>query len=120
MNNEVNINEYQTEENKNTLTQEFIDNLKTTKYTDNNIDINVNVNNNANVNNNVNVNNVDIDEIDDNAETCAICLNKLENGNIIFDIPCKHKYHTQCLSEWLLNHSQLCPLCKSNVSENIK
>lgn len=43
--------------------------------------------------------------------TCSICLQDLQQGDRIGDLPCKHAFHVDCLKEWihLKNH---CPLCK--------
>lgn len=48
---------------------------------------------------------------------CAICL---EKNNISVELPCKHCFHENCASEWLLNHSKLCPMCKGDVEEKLK
>lgn len=43
-------------------------------------------------------------------EECCICL---DNDNIYewSILPCGHKYHTKCVSEWL-NTNQTCPICR--------
>lgn len=45
---------------------------------------------------------------------CSICLGEYEDGNELLVLPCKHIYHTACISKWLINHVT-CPLCKDNV-----
>jgi hypothetical protein len=42
---------------------------------------------------------------------CAICLVRLEQGDIVGDIPCGHVYHKACLKSWLPQANQ-CPLCR--------
>lgn len=42
---------------------------------------------------------------------CAICLVRLENGDIVGDIPCGHVFHKACLKTWL-QQANRCPLCR--------
>ena len=51
-------------------------------------------------------------------DNCSICLNEYKNENEIIICPCSHIYHSNCIGNWLLNYSNLCPLCKKPVSEN--
>jgi hypothetical protein len=53
---------------------------------------------------------------------CSICReNETENGNVIYTVPCGHKFHVQCISGWIGTHNT-CPDCRivitgySNVS----
>ena len=46
--------------------------------------------------------------------TCAICLCRLEDGDFVGDIPCKHLFHKVCLKSWL-TRSNRCPLCQKDV-----
>jgi hypothetical protein len=45
---------------------------------------------------------------------CVICLGPLgyKPGQLI---PCKHEFHEECISKWLLNADSRCPLCKRQV-----
>ena len=50
-------------------------------------------------------------------DTCAICLNELEDGDNIYTIPeCNHNFHTLCIIEWYrrLGSDCGCPLCRSS------
>nr|XP_016452262.1 PREDICTED: E3 ubiquitin-protein ligase RNF181-like [Nicotiana tabacum] len=52
---------------------------------------------------------------------CAICLLEFEVGGEAKEMPCKHKYHVDCVEKWLkINGS--CPICryKMPVDEEIK
>lgn len=49
-------------------------------------------------------------EIDDEAVCCTICMIKINNGDKIGEIPCKHIFHTHCLKQWLCRRN-VCPLC---------
>lgn len=42
---------------------------------------------------------------------CAICLVRLEHGDVVGDIPCGHVYHKACLKSWL-QQANRCPLCQ--------
>uniref|UniRef100_A0A060T6A3 ARAD1B14454p n=1 Tax=Blastobotrys adeninivorans TaxID=409370 RepID=A0A060T6A3_BLAAD len=47
---------------------------------------------------------------------CPICFEKFENGEILRDLPCKHKFHALCVDPWLLESSSHCPLCRVDLS----
>ncbi|EEU48828.1 uncharacterized protein NECHADRAFT_98964 [Fusarium vanettenii 77-13-4] len=54
----------------------------------------------------------------DNAATnfqpsCHICLANFDHRvTIIRELPCGHIFHPQCIDEFLLQNSSLCPMCK--------
>lgn len=52
-------------------------------------------------------------------ELCTICQNEYEVGNQLMLLPCMHNFHAVCGSEWFLNHSKLCPICKHNITDKI-
>jgi len=41
---------------------------------------------------------------------CAICLVEYVLNDKLKVLPCLHKYHDKCISEWLLKGSS-CPFC---------
>ncbi|ORZ05991.1 hypothetical protein BCR42DRAFT_427435 [Absidia repens] len=49
-------------------------------------------------------------DIDDN--TCVICLDALDVGQKVRQLPCEHEYHCHCIDPWLTSKSGECPLCK--------
>jgi len=51
-------------------------------------------------------------------ESCAICVEEFKSRDILRVLPCKHFFHISCIDEWLTNHSDLCPLCKSQVLQD--
>ncbi|KAJ1917311.1 hypothetical protein H4219_003270 [Mycoemilia scoparia] len=46
---------------------------------------------------------------------CSICLDEMEIGDTIRELPCDHRYHSKCLDKWLLTQSTRCPLCKADI-----
>ena len=67
-------------------------------------------------------------------ETCSICLEELNDNNIIKTLSCGHKYHFNCFKKLVYMNNNFyikCPLCreyntnidkpfKNNHYENIK
>ena len=53
---------------------------------------------------------------DEEARTCALCLEAYEDepGRAIMLLPCFHRFHWDCTSDWL-KRKPLCPVCKSNA-----
>ena len=50
--------------------------------------------------------------------TCAICL-ETNNEGTVTELPCKHYFHKECISKWLLHESTKCPMCKKNCQKKI-
>jgi hypothetical protein len=53
--------------------------------------------------------------IDEEATPCSICLEVFEAGEKVRTLPCGHVFHRDCVDEWLLRESRLCPMCKRSV-----
>lgn len=43
--------------------------------------------------------------------SCAICLEEWTGGDVAAEMPCKHRFHSKCVEEWLGIHAT-CPLCR--------
>lgn len=44
---------------------------------------------------------------------CHICLVRFEHRlSVIRELPCGHIYHPECIDEFLIQNSSLCPMCK--------
>ena len=51
-------------------------------------------------------------------ETCPICIVDFEEGDDLRVLPCEghHRFHQQCVDQWLLELSSSCPLCRQGAS----
>lgn len=50
-------------------------------------------------------------------DVCGICLDAYEIGQIRKHLPCGHKFHGDCIDQWLSNQSTDCPLDKTPVDQ---
>jgi len=46
----------------------------------------------------------------DNGLVCSVCTDDFVKGQDVRVLPCKHKFHPECIDPWLLNVSGTCPL----------
>jgi len=53
---------------------------------------------------------------DDDTPVCYICLNKMYDDDFFIQLPCKHRFHTHCLSPWLHGHTT-CPTCRFDLRQ---
>ena len=89
-------------------------------------EINVQEENNNNINNE-NIFNVD-DEIKNQRES-IISNNINESNNIqrnsaitdtqISTLPCGHRFHVKCISEWMLQKKNICPMCREKINVDL-
>ena len=47
-------------------------------------------------------------------EECVICLEKFEVGGFAKEVPCKHRFHGDCIEKWLGIHGT-CPVCRHRM-----
>ncbi|KZT72240.1 hypothetical protein DAEQUDRAFT_763345 [Daedalea quercina L-15889] len=49
-------------------------------------------------------------------ETCPICIVDFEEGDDLRVLPCegKHRFHRDCVDQWLLELSSSCPICRQD------
>lgn len=46
-------------------------------------------------------------------DTCAICIEQLEDCDEIRALKCNHVFHISCITPWMTNRNASCPLCKT-------
>uniref|UniRef100_A0A7S0FK54 RING-type domain-containing protein n=1 Tax=Pyrodinium bahamense TaxID=73915 RepID=A0A7S0FK54_9DINO len=46
---------------------------------------------------------------------CMVCMEAFVTGDQLRTLPCMHRYHQQCIDEWL-GRSPECPICKRDIT----
>ncbi|KAI0204644.1 hypothetical protein F4808DRAFT_457090 [Astrocystis sublimbata] len=57
---------------------------------------------------------VDPAMMESSGDTCAICIDTLEDDDDVRGLTCGHAFHAVCLDPWLTNRRACCPLCKAD------
>jgi len=52
--------------------------------------------------------------LSEESKSCQICISEFEDQDKIMLLPCLHKYHEACISQWFDQNDQ-CPICKIKV-----
>jgi len=50
---------------------------------------------------------------------CSICLQQFVGNQPIRVLPCRHRYHSNCVDDWLIKKRR-CPLCSYDILQNNK
>ena len=84
---------------------------------DRNININTNLNTNSNTERAMNPNTdramqMEMETINDNR-------NSNITDNQISTLPCGHRYHVKCITEWMLQRKNICPMCRERIDVDI-
>ena len=99
-----------------TITQENRQNRK-------NNDILIDFENNANINTNVNTNEdreikIEMQSINNNINNNNDIESNLTD-NQISTLPCGHRYHVKCITEWMLQRKNICPMCREKIDVDL-
>jgi len=58
--------------------------------------------------------------LDTNLDTqCVICMEKLNETQVVCELPCKHLFHDECIKEHLTYYSYKCPICRDEVGPSV-
>lgn len=52
--------------------------------------------------------------LESSGDTCAICIDTLEDDDDVRGLTCGHAFHAVCLDPWLTSRRACCPLCKAD------
>ncbi|KAJ4803788.1 RING/U-box superfamily protein [Rhynchospora pubera] len=47
-------------------------------------------------------------------EECVVCKTYYKNGQNLITLPCQHRYHADCITQWL-QLNKVCPVCNEEV-----
>lgn len=51
----------------------------------------------------------------DAAVDCVFCLSRIDEGEEVRELRCRHVFHRECLDAWLLRPRATCPLCRDRL-----
>jgi hypothetical protein len=49
---------------------------------------------------------------------CSICFDNLVKDNQVSELPCCHKYHSECINKYLQEYNYICPVCRKEVGKS--
>lgn len=49
---------------------------------------------------------------------CMICFDEFDIDQTVLELPCDHLYHKDCIVPYLKEHSNKCPICRSEVGKS--
>ena len=58
---------------------------------------------------------IGLDYKEKNSDFCTICQENYSDDSNLKILPCGHFFHCDCIEPWLLNCSNLCPICRKKI-----
>jgi len=52
-------------------------------------------------------------------EECSICMESYKLNELVYELPCVHIYHKECIKKWLKSNNT-CPICRYELPTNDK
>ena len=86
------------------------------------------INQKEKTNNDIFINNTKNDEIiennnekdnNDNNDIIAIQRNSNVTDTQISTLPCGHRFHVRCISQWMLQRKNICPMCREKINVDL-
>ncbi|KAI3838689.1 hypothetical protein MKX03_013379 [Papaver bracteatum] len=59
------------------------------------------------------------DSTEEETEICIVCQDRYENKDKIGTLDCKHYYHKDCITQWLVRKN-VCPICKRQALKTME
>ena len=113
-------------ENCTSINHSLIEEAANNNINNENILVNDNINNiDNNSNNSNNIIRTEETKNDINIEMQNIGDNSLERKNStltdnqISTLPCGHRYHVKCITEWMMRKKNVCPMCREKIDVDI-
>ena len=50
-------------------------------------------------------------------DKCSVCMGKLSKDEMVWELPCKHIFHEECIKTWLKEYNYKCPTCRTEAGE---
>ena len=57
------------------------------------------------------------ERLNESEKTCPVCLNDMDVGDEVRNLPCRHLFHKDCVDEWLRVNAS-CPTCRMCIIGN--
>ena len=51
----------------------------------------------------------------DEDRRCVVCKEDYQVGDEQLELPCQHRFHAECVKQWLKDYNHICPTCRSDV-----
>lgn len=54
-------------------------------------------------------------KLDDEPQTCHVCLEQMVKGDLVVALPCQHSFHPPCIQQLVVHQHLACPLCRKTI-----